>query len=117
MIKITVGEIVQNIQVLNKFLSKELPIQKAFKLSRALKKIDPELKAFEEQRLKLVKKYGEEKEGQIIVSQINIQKFQEEVDPLLRLELEMDIDPISVKEIDDKFSPVELQAIDKFLKE
>ena len=57
--KVKLVEIYNCVQVMNKILDAELPASVAFKLTKLLKSINDEIKTVEDQRVKMVSKYGE----------------------------------------------------------
>ena len=58
--KITLGEIINGKNSLEKLISKEIKIKAAFKLSKLTKMINEEIQLYENQRGSLIKKYGGE---------------------------------------------------------
>lgn len=93
------GTLVNTTQALSQLLAIKINTDKAFDLALAVKKLEPELKVFEETKNAKIKEYGEEKDGNIQVKPENIQKFQEEIQKL------------SEKEIDVKFPKLEKEDI------
>ncbi len=118
--KITLGEILNGKNSLEKLISKEIKIKTAFKLSKLAKMVTEEMQLYEEQRIGLVKKYGDEpdEKGATAVKPENNQKFIEELTELTGVEVELDFEPISVDELGDiEISAGDLSLIEKFLSE
>ena len=101
--KITLAEIKALENSLLKIFEKEVNIKIAYKLGRFLKKINEELKTLEENRVKLVQKYGKEDEetNQVSVPSENAPKFYQEFNELMSIEIDIDFEPISLKEFGD----------------
>jgi len=101
------------VQSYQKLLDKELPISLSYNIAKSVKDINEKSKLFEELKIKLYKKYGDEKDGQIKIKDNNLLKFQNELDELLNIEEEYNIEKIEFK-ID---SLIELSAKDILLLE
>lgn len=117
--KITMGELFNGKDVLEKLVGLDINVQAAFKLNRMVRAINEELVLFEEQRQKLINKYGENQEdGSVMVTPENQEEFHKELIDLFNVEINLQFDPISVKGLGDvKISAAELMMIDKLLTE
>jgi hypothetical protein len=119
--KIKVGEIVASRESLAKLIGKELPVKAAFRLSRVVKTLNTELKDFEEQRMKLIQKYGEKKEGQedtMIVKPENMEAFSTEMEALFTEEIEVSYEPVTVADLGNvQITPSDMVALEKFIVE
>ena len=118
--KLTVQEILSMRNSLVKLLQKEIPIKTAFRLSRIAKTLQKELEVFEEQRSKLVEKYGEKNEetGTISVNDKEKQdEFTKEINLILEEVIKMDISPIKTEDIgnDVKISTTDIMTLEKIL--
>lgn len=106
---------------LNKLMSKEVPIKVGFQLSKIAKKLNEELSIYNDNRVKLIKKYGEEdkkKNGNYNIKKENIETFQKELTELMEVKVKVDIDKIKIKEIENvKLSGGDLLALDFLLEE
>jgi hypothetical protein len=82
-----------------------------------MKKIEHELKPFEESRLQLVHKYGKpNEEGKVSVLDENLPEFYKDVSSLLDEEVEVDIRIIKIEDLEEvKLTPNEIQFIDFIL--
>jgi hypothetical protein len=109
-LKITLAEIKSLETSLGKMFNKDVNIKIAYRLGKLLKKLSEEMKALEENRVKLVKKYGveDEKTKQISVPQDNAQDFHKEFNELMQVEIEVDFEPIPLEQ----FGDIELSASD-----
>lgn len=115
------GEILGAQDSLSKLVNAELPIKVSYRLLKLLRSCSEELKTLEEARLRLVKKYAEEKkEGKEMmkVSKENQEKFRQEFGQLLEEEIEVDFDPILLDELGNiTFSTIDLINLGKIIKE
>lgn len=116
--KITLGEIINGKNSLEKLISKEIKIKAAFKLSKLTKILNEEIQIYEDQRRSLIKKYGEESDdkGIIVVKPENKQKFMEELIDLMGIEVDLDFEPISVDDLGDiEMATGDLILIERFI--
>ena len=108
--KVSLGEIYMSTTVMNKLIDAPLSAKLSFRLVRVMKEMNDILKNLEDERAKLIKKYGQDGgDGNITVSEDNKNKFLEEFYALLEEKIEinweqMDPDvlgdtPLSVGEI------------------
>ena len=82
-------------EALQRLISLELPAAIAFKVARVARPIQAELQNYEQQRVALVRRLGEEKDGQTTVPPSKFVEFNTEHQALLDVELELDITPLS----------------------
>jgi hypothetical protein len=81
----------------------------AFKLARINRQLAAERGVYEEQRVALVKEYGEaDEEGNWKVADENLEQFNKEHRELLDTEVKLEVDPVPVSEFD---RPVSLQVM------
>jgi hypothetical protein len=117
--EITLGELLNGKEPLEKLVNLEINIRTAFRLSKVITKVNTELQLFEEKRMELVNKYGTaDDDGNVTVSQENIAAFQNELGELISLEVALDFEPVDIDEIGDvKMTAAEMMFIQKFVKE
>ena len=117
--------LINSVGVLSKLTNLELPIKLSYAFSKNITKIDAELKAYNIEREKLLKKYGEkDEEGKLKVSEkgeVNIldrENFNKEIAELLQCESEIEIHLIDLEKVDAKINitPGELMIIDYMFK-
>lgn len=114
----TLGELKNMETALKELSKKEVPIRASFLISRFLKKVNEELVIIEEERVKLVKKYGEEKDGITTVSPNKINDFKKDIEEFLLTKIEIEVSPISLQDIGDIYlSPQDMISIEKIIKE
>lgn len=118
--------LLDSVQVLRKLNNAELPVRVSYKLAKNIKNIDKELKIYEEEKQKLINKYGEkDEEGKLKTKEdgsINItdtENWNKDIKELLEIEAEINIEKINIDELgksDFKITPSELSLIDYMIK-
>ena len=93
--KVSLFEIYSSVGVLNKLVDLSLPAKSSYKFVKIMKKFNDELKILEDERQKLINKYGQNKEA-----------FLKEFGELLETQIDVDWDPISI----DALGSVELSV-------
>lgn len=119
MIKLTMSEILNAAPVLTKLTNQTFSGSATFKIARLLKALDKEITIFEETRTKMVQAYGEkdekgvliEKDGQIHVVPDKIETFNNEINALLKSEVEINGEKLSI----DYFENIELTPVEASL--
>lgn len=111
--KVKIREIFESSTILQKLTSASLPAKVSYNILRNARKIEQELVPFEKARIDLVRKYGKDEEGKVIVTDESLPTFYDEIGELLEQEIEIDIRPIKIDDLSDlKFSAADLQLID-----
>lgn len=118
--KITILALKNIETVLTKLLSQDLSITVSFKLAKLAKIMEDEIgqkSVYEQERVKLIHKYGKEDDkGQIAVSDDNRQSFMIDLETLLTQEIEIDYEPVKVSDSTEvKLSAFEVNALSKFI--
>jgi len=116
--KITISEVLNGKQVLEKLVDKEISIKTAYRLSRIIKVLNEELQLFEEQRQKLVQQYGEvQEDDSVVVGKEKLQDFQNDLSELLTAEIDLGCEPMNIDEFGDnvEIKTAELMMIEKFI--
>jgi hypothetical protein len=118
--------LVNSVQVLRKLNNAELPVKVSYKLAKNIKSIEKELNIYEEEKQKLINKYGEkDEEGKLKTKEdgsINItdtENWNKDIKELLDIEAEINIEKINIDELaksDLKLTPSELTLIDYMIK-
>lgn len=123
--KIKNKKLLNSIDVLSKLTNMELPIKLSYAFSKNITNIDRELVAYNKERQKLIKKYGEkDKEGNLktkedgTINILNIDNFNKELKEILEIETEVDIHLIDLEStnVDINITPLELMLIDYMIK-
>ena len=116
--------IVNTINVLAELNNAKLPIKLAYAITKNINKINSELKAYNEEKAKLINKYGEKDEkgklnvnenGIIPLKEEHIEDYNRDIKELLSIENEIDIHMIQLDDLlnsDYNISPSELMTID-----
>lgn len=112
--KLTLGNLLAAQPALKKLLNTDMPVTTAFKLSKVAKDIDKEFAEYEEQRVKLVQKYGAaDDQGNVSVKDEYIQTFMDDISKLHAIECELPGDPIGVDQLGEiKMTAAEMAALD-----
>lgn len=125
MIKLTLKDIVDAQQALIKLTHLNLPIKAAYKISRIIKVLEPELQHYYTTLNMILIKYGAktDNKGKIIfvdgqpdmaVDQKIL--YEKELNELLDVTLELTVSPISLEEINTiQMCPVDLLLLEKFI--
>ena len=98
--KLKNGEIFGAAQPLSKLMDEKFPVKVSLGLAKLVNKLNVELKAIEEVRQGLVKRYGKEVNGQLRVDQEgeNFQKFISELNELFDQEVEVVFEKVKLPE-------------------
>lgn len=92
-------KILESKNALQKLLTMEMDIKKAYALRKYILVVNEKLQAFEETRGELIKKYWETlKDGNISVKQENIQKYWEELEQINE-DIELEIPVLTIDDI------------------
>ena len=118
--------LLDSVQVLRKLNNAELPVRVSYKLAKNIKSIDKELKIYEEEKQKLINKYGEkDEEGKSKVNEngminiLDVENWNKDIKELLEIEVEINVEKINIDELaksDLKITPSELTLIDYMIK-
>lgn len=127
MIKIKLFEISKILESIYKILDKDLPIKCAYSLSKLTKMIIAENQTLEENRIKLLERYGEKdnsnklkvnENGTVSIMKEHIDTFQEQYNELMNIEVEIDVNSVSIESLGDiNVSPKDLLVLDRFIKD
>lgn len=116
--------IVNTINVLGELNNAKLPVKVAYAITKNINKINSELKAYNEEKTKLIDKYAEKDEegelktneiGNVILKEEHIEDWNRDIGELLSIENEIDIHMIQLDDLlnsNYNISPAELTAID-----
>ena len=122
MIKIQLLELQSITGGLNDISSKVIPVKASYWIGKLIKKLEKEIKDFEEARMKLVDQYGmKDKDGQLIIekNQYVIEdkaSFDKEFNELQSTEIEIDFPPIALSSFKDaEVTPGSMLVLDKFI--
>lgn len=105
MITTTLGQLADAKDALIAVASLALPAKSAYRVSKLCRKVDPDIRAFFEQRNALVVKYGtpeEGKEGSFRVDPYKVSDFAREFQELRAVTVEVDEAPIDLAWLEDQ---------------
>lgn len=124
MIRVTLRDVLEGQEALQKLSNQQLPGRTAFRIGRLLKKLEDVLTSYNEVRTSLLEKYAKHKEdgsfevndkNEYIFEDVNV--FIEEMNKLIMEEVEVEADPIDFKSIENvSFTPVEVTLLEPFIK-
>ena len=121
--------IVNTINVLAELNNAKLPVKVAYAITKNINKINTELKAYNEEKAKLIDKYSEKDEegklktdeiGNVTLKEEHIEDWNRDIKELLSIENEIDIHMIQLDDLlnsDYNISPAELAAIEFMVEE
>ena len=125
MIKVTITDILNGTEILQKLSNTGLKAKLAWQVSRLLKAVDKEVQEFNETRMELIKKYGEKDEsGELITDDKgnckiiteNVEKFSAELNELVASEIEINANKIKMDDLENiDFTPSEMVALEPFI--
>lgn len=118
--------LLNSVQVLRKLNAAELPVKLSYKLAKNIKNIEKELALYEEEKQKLIAKYGEKDEAGKIkqnddgtINILDTEKWNNDIKELLAIETDISIEKINIDELgksDFKITPADLGLIDYLIK-
>lgn len=124
MIQVKLNDIVNSAETFSKIMQQSFKGSLAFKIARLVRELDKEMQTFNEERQKIIRKYGEKDEnGELIIDENNNVKFNnnkivevnEEFNSLLNTELEINADKLPEDSMDAfEITPQEMMNIEKF---
>lgn len=101
--KITVGKLVNSAQALSRLVNQPMKAQYSFPLSRLAKQIEPELKTYDETRMKLLGEYGtlsDDGKQYTFEGDDKAKEFSAELQAVLDSEMEIEFKTISLEKLD-----------------
>ena len=112
MMKVSLGEVYMSTAVMNKLIEAPLSAKLSFRLARVMREMNDALKTLEEERTKLIKKFGKDNgDGSIAVTEENKNLFLEEFNTLLDEEIETSWDKIEPEVLGD--TPLSVADVSK----
>lgn len=127
MIKVTLNDIVNTTETFNKIMQQSFKGSLAFKIARLARELDKEMKTFNDERQKIIQKYGEKDENGELKTDDNgnvkfeidkLDEINEEFNALLNNQLEINAELLPMDKIDDfNITPQEMLNLEKFFTE
>ena len=130
--KLTAGQVYQAVETLKKLEAVKLPLKGKYWLGRIASKLAPEFQVIAEQRNELIKKHGEEKDGQLkLESTLPVEKdgvkstivnpayvaFLADLETLMAQEIEVDCPTVKLELLGDGELDVDLTALLPWIEE
>ena len=125
MMKITLRNILEGQETLQKLSNQPLKGRTAFQIGRLLKKLEEVLTSYNETRMKLIEKYAKRKEdgefelndrNEYQFTQENMQAYVDEINKLIMEEVEIEAKPIPFEDIENlEFTAAEATFLEPFL--
>lgn len=127
MIKVTVGEVINCVDVLRALSNKPIKIKVAYNIAKIIKEIEKENELFEETRQHLLNKFCEKDEngqlrinekGSAIIKSEYVADYNNEIKELLESQIEIAAEPIKIEDIEDlELTAAQVYAISSFIEE
>ncbi len=124
LIKVNLNDVVNSTQTFNKLMQQPFKGSLAFKIARLARELEKEMQTFNNERMKIIRKYGKKDEnGELIIDEngnVNfdtdkINELNNEFNSLLETELEINADKLPMDSIDEfELTPQEVIGIEKF---
>ena len=124
MIKVILADVVNATETFNKIMGQTFKGSLAFKIARLARELNKEMETFNEERRKLIMKYGKKDEngeyitdenGNIRFDSDDLMKVNEEFTALLQNEIEINAEKIPIGDIDNfEITPQEMLNVEKF---
>lgn len=109
--------VVNAIPVISKLMSKELPVIQSYAVAKLARRIDEETKLYNEQRQKLLQKYGDQDGEKYVIRPENVDACNAELEELLNIDVDISDEKIDILSTDVALTPAEMIAIEDFLAE
>lgn len=116
-VHITLGDLAQANPSLGKLFGFDLPVKTAWVLGNTVTVVKAELMRFEDHRMALIKKHGNEEKGVYTVPPERIAAFSEDFKKLSEIAVDLNIEPISISLFGDnvKLSASDMAHLKPFL--
>ncbi len=125
MITVTIAQLLNSIDVLQKLAKMQLKAKLAWSVARLLKAADAEIQDFNNTRLDLIRKYGEKDENEQLITDENgnckikpdeISNFTNELTEVTASEIEINANKIHINDIENlDFTPADMAALETFI--
>ena len=127
MIEIKLGDVINSMDIMQKLAGVSFNGKTAFKIARILKKLDDEIKTFNDTRTAIIKKYAEiDENGELVIDDNGncklkadtIADFNKELGELLDTTIEVNVDKLKVDDLDaGNFTPSEMIVLEPLIEE
>ena len=124
LIKIKLSDVVNSTETFNKIMQQPFKGSLAFKIARLARELEKEMQTFNDERMKMIRKYGKkDKNDELIVSDNGnvefendkIDELNNEFNSLLETEIDINADKLPMDSIDEfELTPQEVIGLEKF---
>lgn len=125
MINITINELLNSTDTLQKLAQKDFKAKLAWSIARLLKAAEAEIQSFNDTRMSLIRKYGEKDEqGELITDDKNnckiqtesIDNFTNELNEILTSQIEINANKIDMSLLENiDFTPGDMAVLEPFI--
>ena len=125
MINVSIEQILNSTETLQKLSQKDFKAKLAWSIARLLKAAEAEIQSFNEARLNLIKKYGEKDDAGELITDENgnckieagsTEKFSNELSELIKTEVEINANKIDINLLEDiDFTPSDMAILEPFV--
>ena len=125
MIKVTIADLLNSTDTLQKLSQKDFKAKLAWTIARLLKSAEKEIQQFNDTRMNLIKKYGEkDSDGELVtddkgnckIDRENLDSFNNELREVLEAEVELNANKIDMDLLGDvEFTPSDMAVLEPFV--
>lgn len=125
MIELTINELINSTDIIQKLLTINLKAKTAYQIMRLAKAVEEEYNLFNKSRLDLLDKYGEKNpdntlkmddKNNYIINKEYIDDFSTEYEEVLNTSITLNVEPISIDDLQDVIlTPHDMIELEKFL--
>lgn len=116
-VSLSVHKLLELQQALQKLAGLPFPANIALRIGRLILKLNPEFEAVNQQRVKLCRQFGEEKDGKFIFPPEKAPKFEAAIQPLLEETIAIEVEPLEMWMFDGikQLTPLDMMALEPFI--
>lgn len=115
--RVTINQVIRSTEALNALAVSKQPVKIAWRISRVLRMLEPEVKAFNEARLGLINQHAEVIEDQFRVAPEKVSVFTTALQALLDEEIELAITPIEIDALSGDITAQDIASLEWLLVE
>ena len=115
--KTTIKQIIESNEALNTLITSKQPVKVAWRIARILRLLEPELKAYEEARMKVITQYAEVEGDRYTVPVENGAAFNDAMQALISEEISLAAEPIAINSLDGNISAQDIATLEWVLVE
>lgn len=110
--KTTIKQVIDSSNALNTLMASKQPVKTAWRISRILRLLEPELKAYEEARMNLINQYAEIDGDKFNVKAENVPAFNAGLESLLTEEIDLAVEPIGISSLEGSISAQDISVLE-----